>query len=303
MNDSQGESFHMKSTEKNRQLCSTAARIAAIVVACLANSPARAQTKSAADDKAQAKEWADQASRLALAEAWGYDIRAGKKDGEPLKLTETPVLKWSNNYDATVFGSVFVWTRSGRPEVIASIFKFYTTRISFTAELHSLSTQPLVAQKSSAIVWQPPEAGVVFKDVPEVPAPAKTATARLAQMRDIARNFSAEVTTVISKTKHELRLMPQPLLRYGGTSPELLDGALFVFARATDPDVLLLLEAKAPAGQVPHWEFALARMHVGALAVKYRDKEVWAVEELAQPYGRKDGVYTLLQDLPEPKVE
>ena len=193
--------------------------------------------------------------------------------------------------------------RDGRPEVIASIFKFYSPRVNFSAEFQSLSEQPLVALKNGDIVWQPAEAGVAFKALADAPVPSKTAPLRLIQMREIARNFSMDLTTVIGKSKHELRLMSQPLLRYGGKSPDLADGALFAFARGTDPDVILLLEARSAKGQAARWEYALARMHVGALAARYKEKEIWAVEEMTQPYDRKEGVFSQLQNLPEPRTD
>ena len=255
------------------------------------------------EDTEQEKQWSTQAARLALAEAKTYEIHAGKKDGEALQLHETPVLKWSNSINVSVHGAVFVWMRGDRPEVIASIFKFYSPRVNFSAEFQSLSEQPLVASKNGEVVWQPAEAGVAFKALTDAPIPAKTAPLRLVQMREIARNYSMDLTTVIGKSKHELRLMSQPLLRYGGKSSDLADGALFAFARGTDPDVILLLEARSAQGQAARWEYALARMHVGALAARYKEKEIWAVEEMTQPYDRKEGVFSQLQNLPEPKTD
>jgi hypothetical protein len=255
------------------------------------------------EDKEQEKQWSTEAARLALAEAKAYEIHAGKRDADALQLTETPVLKWSNSINVSVHGAVFVWMRGDRPEAIASIFKFYSPRVNFSAEFQSLSEQPLVALKNSEVVWQPAEAGVAFKTLADAPVPAKTAPLRLVQMREIARNFSMNLTTVIGKSKHDLRLMSQPLLRYGGKSPGPADGALFAFARGTDPDVILLLEARSSEGRASRWEYALARMHVGALAARYKEKEVWAVEEMAQPYDRKEGVFSQLQNLPEPKID
>jgi hypothetical protein len=276
-----------------------------IALLCLVvpSSYGQSKSKSTVEDQAQAKQWAERASRLALAEAKAYEFRLGKKDGPRLELVEKPILKWSNSYEAAVFGSAFVWTHAGRPEVVACIFKFYTTKVSFDAEFHSLAEGPLIGIKEGEVLWQPSEAGTSLKPLEDAPAPAKTATARLVQMRDMARNFSGQLTTVIEpRTKHGLRLLPQPLMRYGGgQSKELVDGALFAFARATDPEVILMLEARG--ADTPRWEYAVARMHVGALSAAYRNKEIWSVEELKHPYVRKNGPYTLFQYLTEPKID
>jgi hypothetical protein len=251
---------------------------------------------------AQNKTWSDYAARLALEEAKAYELRLKGEDSRQLELSERPALKWSNNYEATVHGSVLVWTHDGRPQVIACIYNFFTTKDEFSAEFHSLADGPLTALKRGQVVWQPAEAGIEFKPLAEIAAPAKTAPARLVQLRNIARDFSADVT-IWSGTNHQLRLMTQPLLRYGNGSGELLDGAIFAYARATDPDVLLVLEVKAAAGKEPRWEYALARMHSGKLKVRYRDDEVWSAAALAPPYYQRTGPYTTFQNIPEPQVE
>jgi hypothetical protein len=255
-------------------------------------------------EPSQAKTWAERAAKMALAEARAWDIRLEKDDGPQAKLIEQPVLKWSNTYEASVYGSSFVWTQDGRPAAIACIYKFFTTDIKFDAEFHSLATAPLVAIKEKQTAWQPQDAGVEFKPLSAAATPAKTAGQRLVQMRDLAREFSAEATAVIDKTKHRLRLLPQPLFRYRSDSQAVLDGAIFAFARETDPDVLLLLEATAPSeGQPSTWQYAIARMHVGALSVKHGDKEFWSVTEMSWPYVRKNERYSLFQKIPEPKVD
>ncbi len=143
------------------------------MVVFLSGTAAWGQNKAKPVAEEQAKVWAERASRLALAEARAYDIRVGKEDGPRLELVERPILKWSNTYEASVYGSAFVWTRRGRPEAIACIFKFYTTKVSFDAEFHSLSESPLTAMKDGEAVWQPSEAGVSLKEVPGAPAPPR----------------------------------------------------------------------------------------------------------------------------------
>ncbi len=292
-------------TAAARQLARLSLALAAI--AALSTWTASAQERPAggkAAEPSQAKAWAERAAKMALAEARAWDIRLEMEHGPQAKLIEQPVLKWSNTYEASVYGSSYVWTHDGRPAALACIYKFFTNDVKFDAEFHSLATTPLVAVKEKQTVWQPQEAGVEFKSLAAAAAPAKSAGGRLTQMRDLAREFSAELTTVIDKTKHRLRLLPQPLLRYRSDSQGVLDGALFAFARETDPDVLLLLEATAAAeGNPSSWQYALARMNVGALSVKHDDKEIWSVAEMTHPYARKTERYSLFQKIPEPDVD
>jgi hypothetical protein len=269
------------------------------IIVCFLPGIVAAQSPDSSVSSEQIRAWAAEAGRLAAAEVHSYEIHVGDVNGPRLELVEQPALKWSNTYEATVFGSVHLWTREGRPAAIASLYKFFTTKDEFSAELHSLAEAPLTALKKEAVVWQPAKPGIEFNPVPEVNAPAASAVGRLSQMRDIARNFSTELTTVIDKTEHTLRLLPRPLLRYAGKDGEVTDGAVFAYARATDPDVILLLEAHTD-GDAKRWEYALARMNVGTLKAKYREREVWSVEELSHPYLRLNEPYTLFQNLPEP---
>ena len=270
----------------------------AILAAAIAAVPASAQVDAAARD--QNKVWAEQAAQMAIAEAQSYDIRLGA-DGPRLELAEQPALKWSNTEDATIHGSVLLWMHAGRPEAVASIFKFFTVKDEFSVEVHSLAEGPLAATKGGQALWRPGGAGVNFEPLAAVASPARTAAGRLGQMRTIARDFKGKMTT-FEQTTHPLRLLTQPLLRYTGENERPLDGAIFTFARATDPDVLLLLEARATTGEELKWHYALARMHCGALVMSYQDRDVWTREQMEQPFARPQGEYTLLQDIPEPKL-
>lgn len=250
----------------------------------------------------QNRAWADESARLAMAEGKSYVLHLGAADGPRLDLADQPTLKWSNTLEATVHGSVLVWTKDGRPQAIASIYKFFTTKKEFSAEFHSLAKEPLTALQGDSVVWQPAKAGIEFQPLTNISPPAKTPSQRLTQMRSIARDFAADVT-IWSGTNHNLRLLTQPLVRYGSGSGELVDGAIFAYARVTDPDVLLVLEAKAADDKEPHWEYAIARMHSGKLRVRYRDDEVWSADALAPPYYQKNGPYTTFQNIPEPHVD
>ena len=57
---------------------------------------------------------------------------------------------------------------------------------------------------------------------------------------------------------------------------DLIDGALFAFVQGTDPEVLLLLEARRDEA-VASWHYGLARMTSRALRADHKEKEVWSV--------------------------
>ena len=92
-------------------------------------------------------------------------------------------------------------------------------------------------------------------------------------MRNLAREFRATVSD--GDNERELRLIPQPLYRHQRSSADVLDGALFCFVMGTDPEVLLLVEARnTPNGS--QWCYALARHSSFPLRVFYKGGETWS---------------------------
>ena len=97
----------------------------------------------------------------------------------------------------------------------------------------------------------------------------------------------------------ELRLLPTPLFRYHAAQTGVIDGALFalVSTAGTDPEVLLLIEAKEEGGKV-RWEFACGRFSDRSLHVKRGDKEVWSrVRSETNPFNNDpEHLYRLYAD-------
>ena len=196
-----------------------------------------------------------------------------------LELAERPLLHWGNPARNGEDGAVFVWLKDGRPEVIGSVFTYLDRRRDMILRkhaFHSLSDQPLTAEYQSRLIWSPKSAGVKFAPVPAAEPPAEDARRRLTQMRSLARQFSLTIVD-LKEEKSELRLMTQPLLRYEPTSGPAVDGAIFAYAIATDPEALLLLEARKNGGGL-RWEYAFARFHFVTLTAQHGGKEVWRVE-------------------------
>jgi hypothetical protein len=83
--------------------------------------------------------------------------------------------------------------------------------------------------------------------------------------------------------KRDLRLLPQPLLRYESKHHGVIDGALFALVEATDPEALLVLEARESGGEA-EWQYAFARMNSLWLGAKLDDTNVWQADQL--PWGQ-----------------
>jgi hypothetical protein len=105
----------------------------------------------------------------------------------------------------------------------------------------------------------------------------------LRQLRELAKGFAARQTDR-KKVEREMRLLSQPICRYATDGGDVIDGGVFAFVVGTDPEVVLLIEARKADGVVT-WQFGLARMASIAVRVAYRGNEVWSVPTLPWPDG------------------
>jgi hypothetical protein len=208
--------------------------------------------------------------------AAGYDIRLEGAD-KSLDLQPESVLNWSNPTRQQVGGGMFLWTSQGRPEAIASLFTYQSRgRVLEKHAFQSLSESGLTARYQSDIVWQPREAGLKWM-YPES-EPSKSQPIRLTQMRALAREYTIQLTDK-DGTVTELRLLPQPLSRFASPERGIVDGALFSYVVATDPEALMMVEAVESEGRMK-WRCGFARAHYWKLsAVDKVGTEVWNVPQ------------------------
>lgn len=199
-------------------------------------------------------------------------LKEGSKT--PLTLHETPLLKWSNPVRTKEQGVVFVWLDDGVPTVIGTLFTFVVQdEIRTKHELHSLADGPLSARFRGRDAWTPKEAGLKWNEFADLGRPAKSQGLRLAQMRRIAGRF--DVRLIDRKSNHStLRLLTQPLFRFSSAFHGVMDGAIFAYAVATDPEAMLVVRAtKDAVGD--RWEYAFARCHYWQLEARLNENLVW----------------------------
>lgn len=262
--------------------------LALIACACSAASLAQeAAPEPAAKELPANKEQIDAALKLTTEAAHKYEIALADASGTPAKLIAEPILRWSNPAVGEIHGNVFLWTAAGRPVAVGSLFKWFSPHTHTSHEFQSLTESKLTAKYDGRQVWTTKDAGVKFVPL-DAEAPAAT-TRRLVELRSLAKRFTGSLTTREGE-QHELRLLPQPIYRYASPEEGVLDGGLFAFVQGTDPDILLLIEARGE--KEPRWHFAAARMQNVALVVKLDGREAWTVPQLewnvafdhSQPY-------------------
>lgn len=203
-----------------------------------------------------------------------YDVHSIDDRGSKYRLQPEPILRFTNPVGGSQDGAIFFWLDEyDRPEAVVQVFR--KQEGPWSQEFLSLSTSPLIAEARSGPDWTPSRGGIELRPVPDAPKPAATVEQRLLQMRTLARDFAAE-DYFKNKNWSALRLLSKPLARYGKPGSDVIDGALFCFALTTDPEVLLVLEARS-GKDGPEWEFAFAPMTTFAVKGSWRGREVWSL--------------------------
>jgi hypothetical protein len=234
-----------------------------ITMLCLAQSPADASKSDTAASEASLK--------AMLQRVENTQVQLSKQADRPLKVVSAPVFRYSDELRHIEDAGLWLWTDRGRPAVAMKVER-YKAGVHPRPWLYcfsSLSSELVNADWPNERMYQARKPGVEWKTLDE--QPAKTRPARLVQMRDIARRFSAEVVN-FQNDPRQMRLLSRPLFRFDEETK--IDGALFGFTgTGTNPDLLLLLETTAENG----WQYGCATMTAEGLRVRLADKLVWEI--------------------------
>ncbi|MGE5193805.1 MAG: hypothetical protein ACM3U2_15015, partial [Deltaproteobacteria bacterium] len=171
------------------------------------------------------------------------------------------------------------WCPSGRPACLLAMEQYGGQ---WWFELISLSSGKLTAE-AGTLKWAPQSPGVELQAFPDAPRPAKEATRRVSQMKDLLTKLQAHEVGR-GGTRYELRLMPKPLLRYSDPDEKLLDGGLFAFSYGTNPELLAVVEAHGETAETATWQIGFARCGAAEPHVALNDEEIFHL-----PYARQTG--------------
>lgn len=188
---------------------------------------------------------------------------------EKAKLGKTPIFSWANPQRRAIGGALYMWTHQGRPVATIGLWTYADIKDSY--EYQSLHEGALNVSCDSARSWNPRTPGISFQPIPDCAPPGRNKALRLIQMRKIARDRFSSVLTEDT----ELRLLPQPVYRYDELPPDVLDGAVFSFALGTDPECLLILEARV-VNDKPQWHYAFGSQTSYSVECSLDGKPVWS---------------------------
>jgi hypothetical protein len=186
----------------------------------------------------------------------------------PAVLVSDPLHRWTDPTRPFSGGALWVWKSGGRPVAVMGIELYAAWSLEFV----SLSTG-LVEAQDGQFHWRPQKAGLEFKEIPGAPAPADDQPKRLRQIRDVLKRMSA--SEFYDGRHYALRLLSHPIDRYADPASGVVDGAIFIYANGTNPEALLLIEARRKGTGSPAWSYAAAPLTRAQPTLKLDGKEFW----------------------------
>lgn len=221
-----------------------------------------------------------------------FECRAEEEDF-PEEFELEPIFRYTDPTFSYVAAALWRLGPEGRPRAIVSTELhrdfFGSPRIVF--EYLALSEAPF-SVTSRAARWTPAEGALDFAPVPDVSAPAETPERRLRQMRNIARRFTASQGNGGSLT--ELRLLPTPILRYEESDAERADGAIFLYALGTNPELALFVESDGEK-----WTFSAGRLSAAKqIVLTIEDETLWQAPEKSYGWDQSYTASNLTTEIP-----
>ncbi len=288
------------------------ARLIPALVALLVAVRTDGQRVSAQDSApAAAKKEDDRAGRLAEMKQIAGSFQAVAIDGgtrTPAAMAHDALYRWNDPTREFSDGALWFWRSAGRPIGVVAI-ELYPNNEAFgttwALEFTSLSTGPIEVEggelfdtryadlhpprTDGRLRWAPAKAGLEFREIPDAPAPANTEAERLRQMRDLVTRFSAREH--FKARDYTLRLIPRPIDRYADSASGLVDGGIYIFANGTNPEILLLIEARRRGDGATTWSYAAAPLARALVTLRLDQQDVWTHN--SKPIPAPEDIYFL----------
>ncbi len=215
----------------------------------------------------------------------------------PLEMLSNPLMTYGDAARNNEAGTLWAWGKSGRPVAILELYRNIGIGQPWV-HAQTLTSPELIQLKGpTGHRWTPKKSHFVLNDVPDSPEVSSQPAVRLRQMKEISRRFEAHEFWDPSNSRFELRLLVQPIHRYQDEAAKLTDGAVFVLAHGTNPEVLLQIETHA-GEKPPRWKYSLVRLGSAELHVLLDGKEVWTEPRTPGVVGQPVDPYWLLLTVP-----
>lgn len=254
-----------------------AIRVSAMILVCAAFQLAGRATAQEATGSDNEK--AKQRLALMVQTIVGFEARSDAILEKPaLTFGAKPLLRYTDptrgSTESNVLLDASVWRlgESGRPTALVTleIYRASGTEGLLSYEFASLTHDKFTLRhkQNEKITWDATGSAVTMAALPGAPMPAKNATGRLTQMRQLARQFKV-IEKLRNEQSLECRLLAQPIDRYSSAAAGITDGAIFAFANGTNPELGLLLECDTTS-----WSYGAVRLSAAETTVELGGKEV-----------------------------
>jgi hypothetical protein len=248
-----------------------------------AEEPPAAKTDKA-DDSAPKDEHAEARMKYMLKAMQKYTVVVDGDETSKATLDAKALVRWSNPIADVVDGLLTVYTQgpADRPAMIAHFYVhgplLNGLEMHEFAEIHPGKVELIRGQTR---VWVPGERYTRFQELPGAPQPSEKAALRIAQIKSMAARFEIIDGYHFATEKPQpqpLRMMARPTYRYGEADGELVDGVLFTYVLATDPEACLLIEIHRNDGKYT-WHYAVFPLTIYSLEARLDRKTVWEKPE------------------------
>lgn len=240
-------------------------RVGRFLLLCLIGSPLLADEPETAARQQRLAAMRQRAEALQLKIGEKPDLR---------RVGKEPLFRYSDPTSTTTDGTLWMWTQGERPIAAARLFNDSREGFQWNYELVSLSDSALFVDGRPGWNWRPVANQRKWIVVTE-PEPADTETKRLVQMKTQLSPFRAAGAYHVGE-RSQMRLLPRPVHRYRCPEENIEDGAMFLFAVGTNPEVLVQVEVISGADR--SWRIGFARMTAGDVKVTRDEQTVWEVE-------------------------
>lgn len=224
----------------------------------------------------------------------GYRVQSvPKNSATEVTLVRRPLLTFGDAARNNEAGTLWVWMAAGRPVAFVENYLPVGDSSNWVQALTLSSSTRIDMEIQTSQRWKPMQPQMEMQLCPdELRTVAATPGQRLRQMKEISRRFQAHEFWDPDNSRFELRLLVQPILRYGAESTQTIDAAVFVFAHGTNPEVLLHIEA-SQVNEITAWKYGFIRVGSAEMHVAYDEHEVWTVARTPGVVGQPTDPYWL----------
>lgn len=223
-----------------------------------------------------------------------FQIHRSEKGGPvPVDMVANPLLTYGDATRGNEAGSLWAWGTTGRPVAMMEQFRPVENESTWIHAWTATSPSLLTIDEVAGQQWKPASSHFELKDVRDAPKVSLQPAMRLRQMKEISRRFEAHEFWDPDNSRFELRLLIQPVHRYADESQSVIDGAVFVLAHDTNPEILVQLEAHGDVNDA-HWKVSFSRLGSAELHVLLDGKEFWTAPRTPNVVGESTDPYWLM---------